>query len=80
MGKVDVVFDVIGGEVLDRAAALVRPGGTLVTVAAPPRLKPQDGRAIFFVVEPDRTKLAALARRVRDGRLHADGRSRADAA
>ncbi len=68
-GKVDVVFDVIGGEVLDRAVALVRPGGTLVTVAAPPRLKPQDGRAIFFVVEPDRTQLAALARRVRDGRL-----------
>ena len=69
VGKVDVVFDVIGGEVLDRAAALVRTGGTLVTVAAPPRLKPQDGRAIFFVVEPDRTQLAALARRVRDGRL-----------
>ena len=67
--KVDVVFDVIGGEVLDRSAALVRPGGTLVTVAAPARVKPSDGRAVFFVVEPDRTQLAALARRLRDGRL-----------
>ena len=69
LGKVDVVFDVIGGEVLEHSAALVRPGGTLVTVAAPPRLKPTDGRAIFFVVEPDRRELAALARRLRDGRL-----------
>ncbi len=69
VGEADVVFDVIGGEVLDRSAALVRQGGTLVTVAAPPRLKPKDGRAIFFVVEPDRAQLAALARRLRDGRL-----------
>ena len=69
VGEVDVVFDVIGGEVLDRSASLVRAGGTLVTVAAPPKLKPTDGRAIFFVVEPDRTQLAALARRLQDGRL-----------
>ena len=33
-GEVDVVFDVIGGEVLDRSAALVRAGGTLVTVCS----------------------------------------------
>jgi NADPH:quinone reductase-like Zn-dependent oxidoreductase len=69
LGEVDVVFDVIGGEVLDRSAGLVRPGGTLVTVAAPPRLRPKDGRAVFFVVEPDRAQLAALAQRLRDGRL-----------
>jgi NADPH:quinone reductase-like Zn-dependent oxidoreductase len=67
--KVDVVFDVIGGDVLDRSAALVRPGGTLVTVATPPKIRPSDGRAVFFVVEPDRTQLAALAQRLRDGRL-----------
>ena len=64
-----MVFDVIGGEILDRSAALVRAGGTLVTVAAPPRLQPEDGRALFFVVEPDRAALAALAERLRDGRL-----------
>jgi NADPH:quinone reductase-like Zn-dependent oxidoreductase len=66
---VDLVLDVLGGEVLDRSAALVRDGGTLVTVAEPPRVRPADGRAIFFVVEPDRARLADLARRVRDGRL-----------
>jgi NADPH:quinone reductase-like Zn-dependent oxidoreductase len=69
IGQVDVVFDVIGGDILDRSAALVRPGGTLITVAEPPRMHPPDTRAIFFVVEPDRAELAALARRVRDGRL-----------
>ncbi|RSO08350.1 NADPH:quinone reductase, partial [Streptomyces sp. WAC 05379] len=35
-GQVDIVFDVIGGDILDRSAALVRPGGTLVTIAHPP--------------------------------------------
>lgn len=68
-GEVDVVFDVIGGEVLDRSAALVRAGGTLVTIARTPTARPTDGRAIFFVVEPDRARLADLAQRLRDGRL-----------
>lgn len=69
IGEVDVVFDVIGGEILDCSARLVRAGGTLVTIAEPPRVHPDQGRAVFFVVEPDRNQLAALERRVRDGRL-----------
>ncbi|MEU4876049.1 NADP-dependent oxidoreductase [Streptomyces sp. NPDC021608] len=68
-GPVDVVFDVIGGDVLDRSAALVRAGGALVTIAHPPTVRPENGRAVFFVVEPDRVRLADLARRVREGRL-----------
>ncbi len=68
-GEVDVVFDVIGGEILDRSAALVRAGGTLVTIARVPTVQPKDGRAIFFVVEADRSRLADLAQRLRDGRL-----------
>ncbi|MFD5036967.1 NADP-dependent oxidoreductase [Streptomyces sp. NPDC058377] len=67
--EVDVVFDVIGGEILDRSAALVRAGGTLVTIAEPPRAKPEDGQAVFFVVEPDRGRLADIVQRVREGRL-----------
>jgi NADPH:quinone reductase-like Zn-dependent oxidoreductase len=38
-GEVDVVFDIIGGDVLDRSLAIVKGGGTLVTVMAP-RLTP----------------------------------------
>ncbi|MFJ9348213.1 NADP-dependent oxidoreductase [Streptomyces sp. NPDC101237] len=68
-GEVDVVFDVIGGDVLDRSAALVRAGGTLVSIAEPPRVRPESGRAVFFVVEPDRARLADLAQRLGDGRL-----------
>jgi NADPH:quinone reductase-like Zn-dependent oxidoreductase len=68
-GEVDVVFDVIGGEILNRSAALVRAGGTLVTIASVPTVQPKNGRAIFFVVEPDRSQLAELAQRLRDGRL-----------
>ena len=44
-GEVDVVFDVIGGDILDRSTALVRAGGTLVTIAQPPTVQPEDGRA-----------------------------------
>ncbi|MEO3747377.1 NADP-dependent oxidoreductase [Plantactinospora sp. B5E13] len=70
VGEVDVVFDVLGGDVLERSAELVRPGGTLVSVAMPPTVQPRDGRAIFFVVEPDRDRLADLAERLRTGRLN----------
>lgn len=69
VGEVDVVFDVIGGEILDRSVGLVRAGGTLVTIAEQPKTQPRDGRALYFLVEPDRAVLAELAARVRDGRL-----------
>jgi NADPH:quinone reductase-like Zn-dependent oxidoreductase len=69
VSQVDLAFDVIGGEILDRTARLVRTGGTLVTIAAPPAVRPEEGRAVFFVVEPDRARLADLVQRVRDGRL-----------
>jgi NADPH:quinone reductase-like Zn-dependent oxidoreductase len=48
----------------------VRAGGTLVTIIGPPTVRPADGRAIFFVVEPDRLQLEHLAERVWSGRLH----------
>ncbi|MEV0803715.1 NADP-dependent oxidoreductase [Kribbella sp. NPDC050281] len=68
-GAVDVVLDVIGGDIRDRSTALLRPGGTLVTIADPPTLHPHDGRAVFFVVEPHREQLAQLATRLHEGRL-----------
>jgi NADPH:quinone reductase-like Zn-dependent oxidoreductase len=69
VGGVDLVFDVIGGDIQRRSAALVRPRGTLVTVVAPPQARPADGLAIDFVVEADRAQLTELVQRVRDGRL-----------
>jgi NADPH:quinone reductase-like Zn-dependent oxidoreductase len=69
IGEVDMVFDVFGGQILDRSATLVRSGGALVSIAEPPRVPPGDTRAVFFVVEPDRVALAELALRLRESRL-----------
>jgi NADPH:quinone reductase-like Zn-dependent oxidoreductase len=69
VGGVDLVFDVFGGDIANRSAGLLRPGGTLVTVAGPPEARPADGLAVDFVVVSDRTQLGEIARRVRDGRL-----------
>jgi NADPH:quinone reductase-like Zn-dependent oxidoreductase len=69
VGGVDLVFDVIGGDIQTRSARLVRAGGTLVTVVGPPEARPADGLAIDFVVESDRGQLTEIVQRVRDGRL-----------
>jgi NADPH:quinone reductase-like Zn-dependent oxidoreductase len=68
-GEADVILDVIGGDILQRSTGLVRVGGTLVTITEPPTIQPDNGRAIFFVVEADRSELAELAQQLRDGRL-----------
>jgi NADPH:quinone reductase-like Zn-dependent oxidoreductase len=69
VGEVDLVFDVIGGDIQRRSAGLVRAGGTLVTIVGPPEARPADGLAIDFVVESDRAQLGEIVGRVRDGRL-----------
>jgi NADPH:quinone reductase-like Zn-dependent oxidoreductase len=69
IGQVDLVLDVIGGDIGTRSIAVVRAGGTLVTIANPPTVQPDDGRAIFFVVESDRAQLVEIAQRARSGRL-----------
>src|SRR5881392_1139446 len=69
VGGVDLVFDVIGGDIGTRSAGLVRAGGTLVTIVGPPEARPADGLAIDFVVECDRAQLSEIVQRVRDGRL-----------
>ena len=69
VGTVDLVFDVIGGDIQRRSAGLIRAGGTLVSVVGPPEARPENGFAIDFVVESDRGQLSEIVQRVRDGRL-----------
>jgi NADPH:quinone reductase-like Zn-dependent oxidoreductase len=69
IGGVDLVFDVIGGDIQKRSAGLIRAGGTLVTVVGPPEARPADGLAVDFAVESDRAQLGEVVQRVRDGRL-----------
>ncbi|MFD0502080.1 NADP-dependent oxidoreductase [Streptomyces chiangmaiensis] len=69
VGSVDLVFDVIGGDVQQQSAALIKAGGTLVSIVGPVEARPTDGLAVDFVVEADRAELGEIVQRVRDGRL-----------
>src|SRR6185503_3403659 len=57
VGPVDLVFDLIGGDIGKRSARLVRAGGTLVSIVGPAEARPTDGLAVDFVVEADRAQL-----------------------
>jgi NADPH:quinone reductase-like Zn-dependent oxidoreductase len=69
VGGVDLVFDVIGGDIGKRSARLIRAGGALVSIVGPSEARPVDGLAVDFVVESDRAQLSEIVQRVRDGRL-----------
>ena len=69
VGGVDLVFDVIGGDIGKRSARLLRAGGTLVSIVGPTEARPADGLAVDFVVESDPAQLGEIVQRVRDGRL-----------
>jgi NADPH:quinone reductase-like Zn-dependent oxidoreductase len=69
VGKVDVVFDVLGGEVAKRSAGVIRDGGTLVTITGPTDARPVGGVTVAFVVVADRAQLGEIVQRARDGRL-----------
>jgi len=71
-GGFDVVIDTVGGAVLDASYQLMRAGGRLVTLSAPPsaeRAREAGVHAMFFVVTPDPGELAQLAKLVDEGRL-----------
>src|SRR5690349_13125033 len=69
VGAVDLVFDLIGGDIGKRSARLVRAGGTLVSIVGPSEAQPANGLAVDFVVESDRAQLSEIVQRVRDRRL-----------
>src|SRR3546814_8754032 len=58
--QVDLVFDLIGGDIGKRSARLVRAGGTLVSIVGPSEARPADGLAIDFVVESEDRKSTRL--------------------
>lgn len=69
VGGVDLVFDVIGGDIGKRSARLLRAGGTLVSIVGPTEARPDDGLVVDFVVESNCAQLSEIVQRVRDGRL-----------
>lgn len=67
VGQVDLVFDMIGGDVQDRSWGVLRHGGRLVTIAGEAEDAPDQDRAmaagvtaIFFIVTMDGEQLATL--------------------
>jgi NADPH:quinone reductase-like Zn-dependent oxidoreductase len=64
IGPVDLVFDTVGGELLEHATALLGSNGRLVSVAEEP---PAQGT--YFVVEPAREQLIEIARLLDSGQL-----------
>jgi NADPH:quinone reductase-like Zn-dependent oxidoreductase len=69
IGQADVVYDTIGGDVVNRSLAIVKPGGALVTVVAPPSDTRPDIRIVSFVRETNRAQLKELAHMVDTGKL-----------
>lgn len=69
---VDLVLDLVGGNVLHRSWSMVKPGGVLVSMVEPPDLEAAaraHAVARYFIVEPDRAQLSELARRIDAGEL-----------
>ena len=64
VGPVDVVIDTVGGDVLERSKRVVKPGGTIVSVASTSASTPY-----FFYVRADRRQLEELAKLVDKGLL-----------
>ncbi|GAA2361347.1 NADP-dependent oxidoreductase [Dactylosporangium salmoneum] len=87
LSDIDVVLDTQGGTTHDRSYRVLRPGGRLITLVAPPSRQLADDHqvhAMFFIVRPDRAELQRIAAMVDAGELMpviartfplADGRS-----
>jgi NADPH:quinone reductase-like Zn-dependent oxidoreductase len=69
VGQVDLVYDIVGGDVLARSMAIVKPGGALVSIMAPTHTNRSDIRTVAFVRDPSGSQLREIARLVDDGTL-----------
>jgi NADPH:quinone reductase-like Zn-dependent oxidoreductase len=72
VGPVDLVYDIVGGDVLARSAAIIKPGGAVVSVVAPPQTDRSDIRTVFFIRDANGAQLREITRLVDEGTLHPD--------
>jgi NADPH:quinone reductase-like Zn-dependent oxidoreductase len=61
--KVDVVFDGVGGETLDRSWGVLKPGGRLVTIVD------DRNKDVFFIVEPNQQQLIEVGKLLDAGKI-----------
>jgi NADPH:quinone reductase-like Zn-dependent oxidoreductase len=72
VGQVDLVYDIIGGDVLARSMAIVKPGGAVVSIMAPTQTDRTDIRTVAFVRDPSGAQLREISRLVDEGVLRPD--------
>jgi NADPH:quinone reductase-like Zn-dependent oxidoreductase len=69
-GKVDVVFDTVGGDTLDKSWSVLKAGGRLVTIVSGlPDNVEQRVKDAFFIVEPSQKQLLGVAKLLDAGTL-----------
>lgn len=72
VGKLDVVFDTVGGEVLERSWGVLRPGGVLVTTegtVSPEKADRYGVNGFEFIAEPSRNALIEISRLIDEGHI-----------
>ncbi len=67
--QVDLVYDVVGGDVLAHSPAVVKPGGALVSVMNPPQTDRNDIRTVHFVRDASGAQLRKITSLVDEGTL-----------
>lgn len=72
IGPVDLVYDIVGGDVLSRSMGIVKPGGAVVSIVDQPHTDRDDIRVVAFVRDPNGAQLRDIARLVDDGTLRPD--------
>jgi NADPH:quinone reductase-like Zn-dependent oxidoreductase len=67
----DVVFDTVGGETLQRSWGVLKPSGRMITIAADAETTTDDRvKQAFFIVEPNHEQLARIGDLLEAGDLH----------
>jgi len=67
---VDVVFDSVGGDTLNRSWTVLKSGGRMITIAADGEYATdQRVKDAFFIVEPDQKQLVETAKQLDEGHL-----------
>jgi len=64
---VDLVYDIIGGDVLARSDAVVKSGGAIVSIMSPSPTERTDIRTVHFVRDANGSQLREIARLVDEG-------------
>jgi NADPH:quinone reductase-like Zn-dependent oxidoreductase len=69
---IDVVFDAVGGDTLQRSWSVMKPNGRLVTIAADSETTADERiKQAFFIVEPNQRQLVEIGKLLDAGSLRA---------